>query len=78
MTRSNRNVKKVQKLVHPKFLTNFGRKPTLLQAFTFVEHMDNAICVEKDSKLTLSMATQNSKPKAMHKANHMPVQGSLS
>lgn len=69
--------KKVQKLVFSKFLTKYGEKLAFLQAFMLVECIDNTICIEKASKLGLTMATKHSKPKMRHNAKHTHVQGSL-
>lgn len=44
-------------MVYPKILTKYGRKPTTLQTFLLVVCIGNAIGVEMQGKIALTMAT---------------------
>lgn len=48
----------------PQVFNQLQGKPMLLQPFTLMERIDNAICFEEVGKLALTMAKSNSKLKS--------------
>lgn len=61
----------MQKLVYPKFLTKYGERSTLLQTFTLIKNISNAIYIKEANKLVLTMTIYYYVPKYEVKSTFM-------